>query len=59
MWALLLIILPGKRDKLFGAKLKRAKRFGLYFVLFGVLYMFVFQIDWFGKGRKEICGSGR
>ena len=45
--------------KLIGTKLKCAKCFGLYFVLFGVLYKFVFQIDWLGNGRKEICGSGR
>jgi len=40
--------------KLFGAKLKRAKPFGSYFVLFLVLYKFVSQIDWLGNGRKEI-----
>ena len=45
--------------KLFGAKLKCAKGFGLYLVLFGELYEFVFQIDCFGNGRKEKCGSGR
>ena len=45
--------------KLIGAKLKRAKCFGLYFVLSGELYKFVFQIGWLGSGRKGICGSGR
>ena len=31
-------------------------------VIFGyiwVLYKFVFQIDWLGNRRNDICGSGR
>jgi hypothetical protein len=45
--------------KLFGAKLRCANSLGVYLVSFGCFYKFVFQIDWFGNRRKEICGRGR
>ena len=45
--------------KLFGAKLRHAKCLGVYLVSVGCFHKFVFQIDWLGKRRKEICGSGR
>ena len=59
MWALLLnVVLPGRRDEVFGCQIKMCEFLGVYLVSFGCFYKFVFQINWLGNRKKEICGTG-
>jgi len=44
--------------KLFGTQLNVRTDLGCITFYLGVLYNFVFQIDWLGNGRKETFGSG-
>ena len=58
MWALLLIIMPGKRDYVIWCQIEVCEMIRVIFGFIRVLYMFVFQIDWLGKRRKGNMWQG-
>ena len=59
MWAILLIIMPDKRDWVVWCQIEVCEMIRVIIGFIWLFNNFVFQTDWLGNRRKEICGSGR